>query len=93
MKNIELLGSTYEIIKYEKNMLNYEELVNLFTDYFLPYDYILGDYSYGKLRLKGFYESKNKKASKINSYDYIDEYINDYCAYMCKYFILKKIKN
>ena len=29
---------------------------------FVDFDYIFGDYSYSKLRLKGFYESNNKKA-------------------------------
>ena len=62
------------------------------TDYFNIYDYILGDYSYEKLRLKGFYNKNNKNAKKINSFEYIKDYIKDYCSYGCKYFILEKVK-
>lgn len=93
MKNVELLNTKYEIEKDEHNIFNHEEVTELFTDYFLPYDYVLGDYAYGKLRLKGFYDAKNKKATKINNFEYIEKYIKEYCAYQCKYFILKKSKN
>ena len=72
--------------------IDLETLTSLATDYFKPYDYILGDYSYGKLRLKGFYRDNNKKATKINKFSYLDEYIKNYCSYGCSYFILEKAK-
>ena len=90
---IELLNTMYEVFKDENDVFNLSDINNLITDYFLPYDYILGDYAYGRLRLKGFYDVNNKKVSNINNIKFVDKYINDYCAYMCKYFILKKSKN
>ena len=47
----------------------------MFTDYFYDYDYIVGDWAYGKVRLKGFYESDNKKCNKINDIKLLDDYI------------------
>ena len=88
-----IMDIEYEVIKDENKCFDLEEVTNLFTDYFIPYDYILGDYSYSKLRLKGFYDPKNKKVSKINNYNDIDNYINKYCSFNCNYFILKKSKN
>ena len=82
----------YEIYKDKDKCFNLEETESLLTEYFLPYDYILGDYSYGRLRLKGYYDEKNKKVTKINNFKDIDNYIEKYCAYNCNYFILKKIK-
>ena len=61
------------------------------TDYFDDYDYILGDFSYDKLRLKGFYKKDNEKVKDLNNYSMIENYIKDYCSYGCRYFILKKI--
>lgn len=87
-----LNNTEYELIKDYKDAFNAEEIKSLFTDYFYDYDYILGDYAYNKLRLKGFYDDKNKKVRDINNYSYIDEYIKNYCAYDCRYFILKKLK-
>ena len=90
---IVLNNNEYEIIKEYKDAFNLEEVVSLATEYFEGFDYILGDYAYNKLRLKGFYDDNNKKATEINKYSYIDEYINKYCAYECRYFILKKKKS
>ena len=92
MRKITLLEEEYDVIKDDNDSLDLETLTSLATDYFKPYDYILGDYSYGKLRLKGFYRDNNKKATKINKFSYLDEYIKNYCSYGCSYFILEKTK-
>ena len=81
----------YEIIKDERDSFNKEDFLNRYTDYFEPYDYIVGDYAYGKLRLKGFYNDNNKNATAINKISYMDEYVRDYCAYNCKYFLLSHL--
>ena len=62
------------------------------TDYYSDFDYIVGDWAYGKLRLKGFYEAKNKNCKEYNNITKVDDYIKNNCAYGCKYFILKKIE-
>ena len=52
--------------------------------------YILGDWSYGHLRLKGFCDKDNKLKNQINDYETIQDYIKKYCAYECRYFIIRK---
>jgi len=89
-KHVEIDNLKYEIIKDYRDAFDLEEFKNRFTDYFYEYDYIVGDFAYGKLRLKGFYEDKNPKASKINKYSSLDKYIKENCAYGCKYFVAKK---
>ena len=88
---IEVENKEYELIKNYKDGFDKEEFISKYTDYFYDYDYIVGDIAYGKLRLKGFYDEKNKKVSIINNYKDLDKYLKDYCAPDCKYFILKKI--
>ncbi len=85
LENIE-----YEVTSNEKEGFDLEELKNKFTDYFYDYDYIVGDWAYGKLRLKGFYDSQNKKANNINNINNVDNYLKNYCAFNCKHFIIKK---
>lgn len=89
-KNIKLNNIDYIIEDIHKDCLNIDELESLFTDYFYDYDYILGDYSYNKLRLKGFYNSNSKKVKKINNINDYKKYINDFCAADCPYFLIKK---
>ena len=81
----------YEITKDYRDSFNKEDFLNRYTDFFEIYDYIVGDYAYGKLRLKGFYDDKNNKASDINKFSKVDKYIEENCAYGCKYFIAKKL--
>lgn len=89
-KEIVINGKNYNVIKNEKDALDVELLTEKLTDYFDCYDMIVGDWAYGKLRLKGFNKKNNKNYKPINDYTKIDEYIKNYCAYGCKYFVLEK---
>lgn len=88
---MKLFEKEYKVIKNEKEGFVEEEVLNKATDYFIDYDYIVGDWAYGKLRLKGFYESTNKNVKNLNDIANVDNYIEKKCAYGCKHFILKKI--
>lgn len=90
MKIIKLENNNYHLIKDYKGAFNLSDVDHLYTDYFESYDYIIGDWSYGKLRLKGFCNKENKNFKKINDYSKVEEYIEKNCAYDCRYFILEK---
>ena len=89
---IKVEDNEYKLIENYKDGFVFNELESKFTDYFYDYDYIIGDYSYGKLRLKGFCNKLNKMCNKINDIKFKDTYIKDLCSYECKYFILEKVK-
>ena len=91
MKTYEIENNKYEIIKDYKNAFDLETVKGKYTEYFDDYDYILGDWAYGKLRLKGFCNKENPKFKPINDIAQAEEYIKTNGAYDCKYFILKKI--
>ena len=90
MKKYTYNDISYELIKDYKNGFSNSDIKEKLTDYFNEFDYILGDWSYGKLRLKGFCDKQNKNFKKVNDIDTIDDYIINHCAYDCRYFILKK---
>ena len=83
----------YELIEDYKNGFEKDEVESKFTDYFSEFDYVIGDWAYGKLRMKGFFEKTNKQCSSINDFSNYQDYIKNYCAYECKYFILKKVND
>lgn len=89
---IEIEGIKYNLIENYKDGFNLDAIKEIYTDYFSPYDYIIGDWSYGKLRLKGFCTKLNKICNKINDIKFKDDYIKNLCNYECKYFVLEKIK-
>lgn len=89
-KIIELNNQKYEIVKDYKEGFNLDLLKEKMTDYYEPFDYIFGDYSYDKLRLKGFNEKSNKGFSSVNDISKLEEYIKEYCSYECRYFLIRK---
>lgn len=91
MKELEINNHKYILEKNKNDCFNYEETKNLVTEYFEEFDYILGDYSYDKLRLKGFCKKENKRWSKINDIESLEDYITNYCSYRANYFLLKKM--
>lgn len=91
MKKVTVENNTYEIITDYRDGFDNDEFINKYTDYFKDYDYIVGDWAYGKLRLKGFYDDNNKKSNKINKISSLDKYLEENCAYGCKYFVAKRV--
>ena len=91
---IEIENNKYNLIEDYKDGFDLDALKEKYVaEYFEPYDYIIGDWSYGKLRLKGFCTKLNRMCNKINDIKFKDDYIKNLCSYECKYFILEKVKD
>ena len=90
---INVNNNEYEVIENYRDCFDFDELQEKMkdTNYFDDFDYILGDYAYDKLRLKGFYDKNNKNVNDINNYEGVKNYIKDFCSYGCKYYILLKV--
>ena len=91
MKKYKFNELEYELTQNYKDGFDKEAVETLITDYFNNYDYIVGDWSYGKLRLKGFCDKGNKINNEINNIKILEQYIKENCAYECRYFVLKKV--
>ncbi len=83
-------GKEYELIEDFQSGFDLTEVESKLTEYFDAYDYILGDWSYGKLRLKGFCDKSNTIHNNINDIETKDKYLLDNCSYQCHYFVIKK---
>lgn len=90
---IEIRHKKYKIVKDYGETINTINLEEIVTDYYDNFDYIVGDWAYGKVRLKGFYNHDNKLVKNHNDISKVEDYIKNNCAYGCKHFILEKIKN
>ncbi len=92
MEKIVVDNNSYVLEKNDEEAFNLDEFRHLYTEYFYDFDYILGDYAYDKLRLKGFCVKGSPRYSEINDIKGLDKYIEDYCSYKAKCFLLKKVK-
>lgn len=90
---MKIFDKEYNLIENHNDAFNEEEFMNKCTDYFIDFDYIVGDIAYSKLRLKGFNKKDNQNFKDINDFSKIEKYIEENCAYGCKYFILEKENN
>jgi uncharacterized protein YutD len=80
----------YEVIENVRDGFKEEDVMTRYSDILGKYDYIVGDWGYGQLRLKGFYDDKNTKATYDTKISTFEDYLYEYCNFGCAYFILKK---
>jgi len=81
---IDTIHGEFEMIKDYRDAFILDDFNKRYIDSFDIYPYIVGDYSAGILRLKGF-----TKNGKTNSYKFIPDYLVESCPMNCAYFILK----
>lgn len=81
----------FELIENYRECFNEEQFIARYSDILDKYDYIVGDYGYDQLRLKGFYKDSNKKAEMSKRFSNIQDYIFEYCNFGCPYFVLRHL--
>jgi len=90
---IQLGSRSFELAYENKNGWNFEAFRDRYSDVLDRYDYIVGDWGYNQLRLKGFFREGNPKGSKESCITSLQDYIQEYCNFGCAYFVLERIPN
>lgn len=86
-------GKTFHLVYNYREGFDAEKLEQRFSDIFDKYDYIVGDWGFEQLRLKGFFSVSRKKMQSENKIDRLEDYINEYCNYGCAYFVLRRVRS
>ncbi|MGN7945602.1 YutD family protein [Bacillus sp. 22446] len=89
---IVIQNATFDLVREIKDGFDEEEFKARYSDILNKYDYIVGDWGYNQLRLKGFFDDQNQKATFDTKISTLDEYIYEYCNFGCAYFVLKRIR-
>jgi uncharacterized protein YutD len=89
---ISINNLTYEIVEERSEGYNEEAFKARYSEILTKYDYIVGDWGYGQLRLRGFFDDQNQKATFDTKISTLTEYLYEYCNFGCPYFVAKKIK-
>ncbi|WP_031306084.1 YutD-like domain-containing protein [Brevibacillus panacihumi] len=85
-------AGTYEVMEENRDGWNPEAFKERYSDILDKYDYIVGDWGYGQLRLRGFYSDANRKVPFEQRISALDEYLQEFCNFGCPYFVLQKVK-
>ena len=87
-----LVGKNAYTLAYEhKNGWNPEAFRERYSEILDRYDYIVGDWGYNQLRLRGFFKEGHPRAPKDAIITSLMDYIQEYCNFGCAYFVLAKI--
>ncbi|WP_217594955.1 YutD-like domain-containing protein [Cohnella sp. GbtcB17] len=84
-------NNAYSVVRDHKNGWNPEAFRERFSEVLERYDYIVGDWGYSQLRLRGFFREPQPKAPKESVISHLYEYIHEYCNFGCAYFVLEKL--
>lgn len=90
MGTILIGGKRYELIVDHKNGWNPSAFRDRYSDVLERYDYIIGDWGYNQLRLKGFFRDQHPKGNKDSFISGLVDYINEYCNFGCAYFVIQR---
>lgn len=85
-------GKGYELMLDHKDGWNPEAFRGRYSEVLERYDYIVGDWGYSQLRLKGFYRDNHPKVNRDTAISGMVDYINEYCNFGCAHFVLRKLK-
>lgn len=88
---ISIEGYEYELVNDYREAFQEEVLKERYSDILAKYDYIVGDWGYNQLRLKGFFEDKNQKSTFDTKISTLQDYLYEYCNFGCAYFVLRKV--
>lgn len=83
-------GNTYQLIQENRSGWNLEAFRDRYSDVLDRYDFIVGDWGYNQLRLKGFFRENNTKGVKEANISNLQDYLNEYCNFGCAYFVVEK---
>ena len=81
----------FELIESYRDGFNEEDFIARYSEILDKYDFVVGDYGYDQLRLKGFYRDSYKKADFNKRFSTIQDYLLEYCNFGCAYFIVRRL--
>jgi len=88
---INIGGRIFELVHDHKGGWNPEAFRERYSEVLDRYDYVIGDWGYNQLRLKGFFRDNHPKATKDTAIGHLVDYLQEYCNFGCAYFVLKRI--
>ncbi|MBU7538934.1 YutD family protein [Levilactobacillus brevis] len=80
----------YELVVNVRDGFDFTEFAARFSTILSKFDYIVGDWGFEQLRLKGFY-AEERSGAKQNQIEAVQDYLYEMCNFGCAYFILHNL--
>ena len=89
--HLKINGHAYELVTNVREGFDFAEFSQRYSTILSKYDYIVGDWGFEQLRLKGFYAA-DRAGAKQNQIDAVQDYLYESCNFGCAYFILHNLE-
>jgi uncharacterized protein YutD len=89
--NLTIGERKYRLVYNHREGFDAEKLGKRFSDVLSRYDYVVGDWGFEQLRLKGFFNATHKKAPADQRIDTLEDYLYEYCNFGCAFFVIERI--
>lgn len=87
-----LNGHQYVILDNYREAFTPEAFADRFSPFLSKYDYLVGDWGYGQLRLRGFYAADNPLFDRERSLKTAWDYLYEECNFGCAYFVVRNLE-
>lgn len=80
----------YQVVHNHRDAFNADKFGERYSEVLSRYDYIVGDWGYDQLRLKGFFSADNRKVPVDQRIDTLEDYLYEFCNFGCAYFVVER---
>src|SRR5699024_4271212 len=87
-ETLEINGQSFVLVDNYRDALDIEALADRYMDILDIYDFVVGDWSYEQLRLKGFFADDAKIGSLEQKIKHLPDYLLEYGSFGAAYFVL-----
>lgn len=87
--HFEVSKHPFEIVYDYRQGFDLDKFVERYSSILNKYDYIVGDWGFEQLRLKGFFRDDMKDVQRSQTIGAVQDYLYEYCNFGCAYFIIK----
>lgn len=87
-ENLRINGQSFVVIDNYREALDIEALADRYMDILDVYDFVVGDWSYEQLRLKGFFADDAKIGSLEQKIKHLPDYLLEYASFGAAYFVI-----
>lgn len=84
-------GRIFELVYEVRKGWQPEAMKERYSEVLDRYDYVVGDWGFHQLRLKGFYAPKHRMAIGMNRFETIEDYLYEFCTIGCSFFVLRRM--
>lgn len=86
-----LNGHRYALVANYRDAFDADTFADRFSIVLAKYDYIVGDWGYEQLRLRGFYAAQRPHVDGERKIDNLEDYLFEACNFGCPYFVVHNL--